>query len=52
MKKTYINPAIEVVKVQIHQMLATSVIETKGNYGDGSGITLGGRNMDFDDDEE
>ena len=53
MKKTYINPAMEIVKVQSLQLLAGSeTLSTKGNYGDGNGITLSGRQSDFDDDEE
>ena len=54
MKKTYINPNMEVVKIASRmQMLAGSGEETmgnKGDYGTGSGITLGGRQMDFDED--
>ena len=47
MKKTYINPTLEVVKINTNnQLLAGSVMESKGNYGDGSGITLGSREFD------
>jgi hypothetical protein len=54
MKKTYINPTIEVVKIASQkQILAGSeTIATQGNYGDGTGITTGARNFDFDDEEE
>ena len=53
MKKTYINPKLSVLKiVAAHQILAGSeTLETKGDYGDGTGITLGARDFDFDDDE-
>ena len=44
MKKTYIKPEMEIVKIQHStQLLAGSEIEAKGDYGDGTGITLGGR---------
>ena len=44
MKKTYIIPEMEIVKIQHNiQLLAGSEIEAKGDYGDGAGITLGGR---------
>jgi len=43
MKKTYKNPEMEIVKVKAQQLLAGSVIEAKGDYGTGEGITLGGR---------
>ncbi len=50
MKKTYINPNIEIVKIASRaQMLAGSTLESKGNYGDGTGITLGGHDDDGDD---
>ena len=44
MKKTYIIPEMEIVKIQHNiQLLAGSEIEAKGDYDDGAGITLGGR---------
>lgn len=46
MKKVYLIPEIEIVHVSTIQMIAGSneeVIEQKDNYGDGSGISLGGR---------
>ena len=46
MKKTYINPAMEIVKVQTNQMLAASV-----GVGGNTEQNLG-RGYDFDDDEE
>lgn len=56
MKKKYINPELLVVKIQTMQMLAASgdeVINTAGNYDNGTGITLGSREDDFDwEDEE
>ena len=53
MKKTYLSPNIVVVKLSSMHLLSASneTIYTKGNYGDGSGITLGGRSSDFDDEE-
>ena len=49
MKKTYINPTMEVVKVATQQMLADSVtLGAKGDYSSSS-ITLGGRDDDGDD---
>ena len=53
MKKTYINPAITVVMIASQkQILAGSeTIATKGNYGDGTGITTGARDFDFDEEE-
>lgn len=48
MKKTYINPQIQVVKIQIQQMLAAS---PNGAYDEqGSGTQLS-REFDFDDEE-
>ncbi len=50
MKKTYLNPELIVVKIQTMQMLAVSeILQAQGNYGDGSGLTLGARKVDFDD---
>ena len=44
MKKTYINPEMEVVKIQHNiQLLSGSEMGAKGDYGDGDGITLGSR---------
>ena len=51
MKKTYINPLMEIVKiVATQQILAGSdkQVATKGDYGTGEGITLGGHDDDFD----
>ena len=49
MKKTYINPQIQVVKIQIQQMLAAS---PNGAYEEqGSGTQLS-REFDFDFDDE
>ena len=43
MKKTYKNPEIEVIKLKMHQhLLDSSNMGAKGDYGDGTGITLGG----------
>ena len=50
MKKTYINPEMEIVKIQQNiQLLAGSVMEAKGDYGTGEGITLGGHEYEGDD---
>jgi len=55
MKKTYINPTMEVVKIQINQMLAASPgVETGDGLGNGynsSDVTYG-RDFDFDEEEE
>ena len=50
MKKTYINPTMEIVKVQTQQMLAAST-EMNLNSG-GTASEWGARSNDFDDDEE
>ena len=53
MKKTYINPTIEVVKLQTMQMLATSDgTPQTSNDAVRSGDPVFGRDFDFDDDEE
>ena len=49
MKKTYINPQIQVVKIQIQQMLAGS--PTGVNDTTGSGTQLS-REFEFDFDDE
>ena len=51
MKKTYMNPTLKVVVLRAKaQMLAGSENMTmRGDYG--SGITIAGREMDFDDEE-
>ncbi len=52
MKKTYIIPSMEIVKIQAqHQMLAGSTVNMKGDY-DSSSITMGSREGSFWDDEE
>lgn len=55
MKKTYINPTMEVVKLQMHQqMLAGSTLQSSDPAdvnGDGNYNTLG-REYDFDDFED
>ena len=51
MKKRYNNPTVEVIKLQTVQMLAES-ININGDFGDGTGITLGSRQFDYDEDEE
>ena len=56
MKKTYINPTIEVVKLQMHQqMLTGSNPEVTYDSSEESTIAPGsveGRYYDFDDEEE
>ena len=49
MKKTYINPQIEVIKIVTQQMLALS-IETNSTRKDPG--SAAGREFDFDDEEE
>ena len=55
MKKTYINPSMEVVKLQMHQqMLAGSPLQDSTPAevnGDGNYNSLG-RDFDFDDFED
>jgi len=46
MKKTYINPAMEVVKVETHKMLAESMAISSEKTS-----TLDGRDYDFDDED-
>ena len=51
MKKTYINPELEVVKLQTMQMMATSVIDiSETPITDSSDI--GGREAELDFEEE
>ena len=53
MKKIYINPALQVVKIasQMHILAGSDQnMGKKGNYGDGSGITIGAREFSFDED--
>lgn len=61
MKKTYINPNIEVVKIATHQMLANSPFDRDTQSGDLTGGTLQnenatgaamGRGFDFGFDDE
>ena len=48
-KKQYINPEMEIVKIQHStQLLAGSVMEAKGDYGTGEGITLGSHEDEYD----
>ena len=51
MKKLYINPVIEIVKIASQTQILTGSenLGKVANYGDGSGITLGGRDNDGDD---
>ena len=54
MKKTYINPSIEVVKIQTVGMLAGSPLQSSTPAdvtGDGNYNSLG-REYDFDDEDE
>ncbi len=52
MKKTYINPQLEVIEIAAQQaMLTQSNMGLKGNY-DSNTITIGGRGMDDDCDDE
>ena len=52
MKKTYINPTIEVVKIATQQMLATSDgTPQTSNEAVRDGDSVFGRELDFDDEE-
>ena len=49
MKKAYINPVLDIVKIETQQVIAVSGPNVGTTY---SGEQTLGRNMDFDDDEE
>jgi len=49
MKKTYINPALEVVKIQTIGMLADSLVKGEATVTDESNVL--GRDFDFDDED-
>lgn len=49
MKKTYINPQIEVIKIVTQQMLALSIETSSIRQDPGSAAS---RDFDFDDEEE
>ena len=54
MKKTYINPTIEVVKLQMHQQMLTGS-NPEVTYDSSESIDPGsveGRYFDFDDEDE
>ena len=52
MKKTYSNPTMEVVKLQMHQqMLAGSLDITNNEATQTDGVYNDARGYDFDDDE-
>jgi hypothetical protein len=51
MKKIYKNPQMEIVQLASVQLLAGSVMDVNGNYGNGSGITTGAPEFDFDFEE-
>ena len=52
MKKTYINPAMVIVKIQTqHQMLAGSTLGMQGDY-DSSDVTIGSRELELDEEFE
>ncbi len=50
MKKIYINPEMEVVKIQTMQMLAASQFDTNNEVPDEYGSRKG--SFDFDDEED
>ena len=50
MKKTYINPEMEIVKIQTMQMLAASQFDVNNEVPDEYGSRKG--SFDFDDDED
>ena len=47
MKKTYINPIMEVVKIHAPQILAGSDMSAKGDFDSGT-INMAGHESDFD----
>ena len=51
MKKTYMNPTLKVVvlKAKVQMLAGSENMGVNGNYN--SGITIAGREMDFDDEE-
>jgi hypothetical protein len=53
MKHKYINPQVEIMKVSTKPLMHVSIV-TKGDYGDGRGITLGSRSVECNiwDEEE
>ena len=52
MKKSYINPSMEIVKIQTQQMLAVSTQNVEFGEGTMSGGNACSRDFDFDDEEE
>ena len=54
MKKTYINPTVNVVKVNTSKLLLTGSNENMTVHGEyGSGVTIGSRrNTSWDDEDE
>ena len=49
MKKMYKNPEMEIIMVKAQQLLAGSEIDGNRNFGNGSGLTIGGRSDDDND---
>ncbi len=47
MKKTYINPSMEVIKIGTQQMLAASTMSVQGDYN--SDVTIGSNEFSFDE---
>ena len=52
MKKTYINPELEIVKIATQQMLATSTEMPLSNQELTEETSLLSRDFDFDDEED
>lgn len=52
MKKSYINPSMEIVKIQTQQMLAVSTQNFEFGTGTKGGAEACSRDFDFDDEEE
>ena len=48
----YIKPETKTIKIEVQPMMAGSEIPTQGNYGDGSGLTIGARGFSFEEEEE
>lgn len=53
MKQKYLKPQTEILKIAALQLMAGSEsMDTKGDFGDGSGISLGSRGGRWEDDED
>ena len=50
MKKTYMIPTLQVVKIQTTNLLQAMSMTTRGNFGEG--VTIGARGAGFSDDDD